>query len=161
MFKDQLSRIYSMEEWPAYTELIPMLTWYDTYDTENINDLKKEIGTPLTAMKATSSGGEKKNDYDEQGGRRTVKNKVNKRYVCPCCGKKRHQTLQDASLKIRLATYVKRKDTWQGCVQVLKMKKTITMISGSRHKLHALWPMSTVSQKMIREARILRGCVEE
>jgi hypothetical protein len=108
MFKDQLSRIYSMEEWPAYTELIPMLTRYATA-TENMNDLKKEIGTPLTAMKATSSGNERKNDSDEQGGRRTVKNKVNKRYVCPCCGKKGHHDIEGCKFKDKTCNICKKK----------------------------------------------------
>jgi hypothetical protein len=64
IFKDQLSRIHSMEEWPVYTELIPLLTRNATV-TENINDLKKEIGTPFTAIKATSSG-EKEKDSDDK-----------------------------------------------------------------------------------------------
>jgi hypothetical protein len=79
---------------------------------KNINDLKKEIGTPLTAIKSTTSGGEKRNDSDEQGGRRTVKNKVNKRYVCPCCGKEGHHDIEGCKFKDKTCNICKKgKDT--------------------------------------------------
>jgi hypothetical protein len=75
---------------------------------ENINDLKKEIGTPLTAIiKVKTSGG----DSDEQGGRRTVKNKVNKRYVCPHYGKKGHHDIEGCKFKDKTCNICKKERT--------------------------------------------------
>jgi hypothetical protein len=72
--------------------------------TEKINDLKMEIGTPLTAIKATRNKVKRKNDSDDkkQGGRRTRK-------VCPCCGKKGHHDIEGCKFKDKTCNICKKK----------------------------------------------------
>jgi hypothetical protein len=75
--------IYAEQQWPAYTDLVPVLTRYATA-TENINELKKDVGGPIEALKTVSCDVEVKKHQVHGWNSK----KVNKKYVCSCCGKK-------------------------------------------------------------------------
>jgi hypothetical protein len=104
MFEDQLSRIYAVEQWPAYTDLIPVLTRYATA-TENINELKNGLGGPTEALKTAACDVEVKEH--QVHGRKSKK--VNKKYDCSCCSKKGHHDFTDCKFKERNCNICKKK----------------------------------------------------
>jgi hypothetical protein len=104
MYKDQVSRIYAEEQWPAYTDLIPVLTRY-AMATENINVLKKDVGGHIEALRAATCDEVKKHQVH---GRKSKK--VNKKYACSCYGKKGHHDFTDCKLKERSCNICKKKE---------------------------------------------------